>query len=241
MSENLQYGSKGQSWHPEFIHYMSFIANHEVYGGMPDAFGENNKIQWEAPSNRASGKYKDTHHKRREWWRAKAISISISPDSPQWISRTAKIIHPTHQKPCKRCGEVMDLRYCYPSSILLNRLKKLDYINEDFFFDKSEKITDLFSRLYDLFGDQVLTSFPDLLRTNEIQIVELSSHDWLRWLEENYIPKEPKTLSPGAMSNAPDRFDGFHSFNQCCRGKADKGRSKSGASQLCNKYNCTMK
>ncbi|HEY9667089.1 MAG TPA: hypothetical protein V6C91_09800 [Coleofasciculaceae cyanobacterium] len=30
---------------------MEFIANHEVYQGMPDAFTEGNKIQWEAPSN----------------------------------------------------------------------------------------------------------------------------------------------------------------------------------------------
>ena len=28
------------------------------------------------------------------------------------------------------------------------------------------------------------------------------------------------------MSNAPDRLDGFHTFNICCRSKADKGRSK---------------
>jgi Alw26I/Eco31I/Esp3I family type II restriction endonuclease len=46
----------------------------------------------------------------------------------------------------------------------------------------------------------------------------------LSWLENDYIPLEPSILSPGAMSNAPDRFDGFHSFNRCCRGKADSGR-----------------
>jgi Alw26I/Eco31I/Esp3I family type II restriction endonuclease len=28
------------------------------------------------------------------------------------------------------------------------------------------------------------------------------------------------------MSNAPDRFDGFHSFNLCCRGTADTGRHR---------------
>ena len=66
MSKSQQYGSKGQSWDPDFIRYMEFIANHETYRGMPDAFKEENKIQWEAPSNRSSGKYKDTHHKRRE-------------------------------------------------------------------------------------------------------------------------------------------------------------------------------
>ena len=38
---------------------------------------------------------------------------------------------------------------------------------------------------------------------------------------------EPNLLSPGAMSNAPDRFDGFHSFNLCCRSKADTGRNAS--------------
>ena len=34
-------------------------------------------------------------------------------------------------------------------------------------------------------------------------------------------------MSPGAMSNAPDRFDGFHSFNRCCRSTADTGRTAS--------------
>jgi hypothetical protein len=27
------------------------------------------------------------------------------------------------------------------------------------------------------------------------------------------------------MSNAPDRLDGFHSYNLCCRGKQDTGRA----------------
>lgn len=33
-------------------------------------------------------------------------------------------------------------------------------------------------------------------------------------------------LGPGAMSNAPDRLDGFHTYDRCCRPTADKGRSK---------------
>ena len=45
MSESPQYGSKGQSWHPDFIRYMEFIAAHESYSGMPDAFTEGDKIQ----------------------------------------------------------------------------------------------------------------------------------------------------------------------------------------------------
>lgn len=30
-------------------------------------------------------------------------------------------------------------------------------------------------------------------------------------------------LGPGAMSNFPDRYDGFHTYNRCCRKKEDKG------------------
>lgn len=40
-------------------------------------------------------------------------------------------------------------------------------------------------------------------------------------------PNKKGGLSPGAMSNAPDRLDGFHSYNLCCRSKQDTGRHKS--------------
>lgn len=31
-------------------------------------------------------------------------------------------------------------------------------------------------------------------------------------------------LGPGAMSDCPDRLDGFHTYNRCCRSKEDTGR-----------------
>lgn len=44
----------------------------------------------------------------------------------------------------------------------------------------------------------------------------------------DYIyPNKRNTLSPGAMSNAPDRFDGYHTYNLCCRSVQDTGRHKS--------------
>ncbi len=43
----------------------------------------------------------------------------------------------------------------------------------------------------------------------------------------DYIyPNRRGGKSPGAMSNAPDRFDGYHSYNLCCRSKHDTGRHK---------------
>jgi Alw26I/Eco31I/Esp3I family type II restriction endonuclease len=229
MTRNSQYGSQGQVGHPDFIRYMEFIANHETYAGMPDAFKEGNKIQWEAPSNRGSGKYKDTHHKRREWWRRKALSLGIDRESTKWISRTARQIHPTLKKPCKHCGRVIELRYVYPSNILLQRLTKVGYVDESFPIEPFERIADLVTRLVEVLGDSVFSNLPDILRTSEILPPSLDPNleSWLNWIEKEYIPQEPSILSPGAMSNAPDRFDGFHSFNQCCRSTEDKGRSPS--------------
>lgn len=229
MVDEPKYGRKGQEWHPAFIEYMKFIANHEAYKGMPDAFAEGNKIQWEAPSNRKSGKYKDTHHKRREWWRKKANSVGIDANSSHWISRTAKLIHPTKEKPCKLCGRFMDIRYVYPSEPLLKPIKNLSYIDDTFPINFLENIQSLVTRLFNDFGERVFSDLKDILKTKSIAIPQLKPNlqDWINWLEEGYIPLEPSKLSPGAMSNAPDRFDGFHSFNRCCRHKADTGRHKS--------------
>ncbi len=43
----------------------------------------------------------------------------------------------------------------------------------------------------------------------------------------DYIyPNKRNSMSPGAMSNAPDRLDGYHTYNLCCRSKQDTGRHK---------------
>ncbi len=43
----------------------------------------------------------------------------------------------------------------------------------------------------------------------------------------DYIyPNKRSGFSPGAMSNAPDRFEGYHTYNLCCRGVQDTGRHR---------------
>lgn len=156
-----QYGSRGEQWHPNFIEYMNLIANNKAYKGMPDAFKDDGLIQWEAPSNRKAGKYKDTHHKRREWWRQKAKEIGIDPDSgSQWISRTAKLIHPTGKKVCKRCGGSMEIAYCYPNNLLLSRVGKLNYIDEEFDLNPLEPISSLILRLYEAMARRYFSTCP---------------------------------------------------------------------------------
>jgi Alw26I/Eco31I/Esp3I family type II restriction endonuclease len=218
------YGSKGQSWNSTFVEYMKAIVEHPNYAGMPDAVKPDGKIQWEAPSNRGGGLYKDTHHKRRDWWRTKAAAIGLSGQEDKWISRVAKTIHPTGEKPCKRCGQVLRIAYVYPSGMLVSRARKA--FGAGLEPDALEEIGDYIRRLVDVQGALALRLLPSLLRTKTINPPDLGEDlvAWLAWLDDNYIPLEPAMLSPGVMSNAPDRFDGFHSFNRCCRGEADTGR-----------------
>lgn len=213
--------------HPNFVDYVHFIADHENYRGMPDLFKDDGEIQWETPSNRLSGKFKDSHHKRLMWWRDKAIEIGIDPTSSKWISRTAKHIHPTQKKPCSVCGNVMVLNYSYPTLLLLRRIRNLYYYDDTFLLDPNQHILELIINLYQAYGKRALDSLPALLQTSKIEIpnIENSLENWLEWVSQYYVPLESHLLSPGAMSNAPDRLDGFHTYNRCCRSGEDKGRS----------------
>jgi len=219
------YGSKGENWAVEFVKYMKEIVSHPVYKGMPDAIKEDGKVQWEAPSNRSGGKYQFTHQKRREWWQNKAKEVGIDINSDKWISKTAKLIHPTKEKPCKRCGQTLRIAYTYPKKNLIKRIHK--EFGEEFEVSALETITEIVQKALDILGNECIVSFQRILKTSHIDVpnFENDSDSLLLWIEDEYIPSEPSVLSPGVMSNAPDRFDGFHSFNLCCRGKADKGRS----------------
>jgi Alw26I/Eco31I/Esp3I family type II restriction endonuclease len=116
----------------------------------------------------------------------------------------------------------------YPRDLLLNRIRKLSYVESDFKLDRLEHIAALIGRLHAQYSRKILADMPLVVQASGVnpptQFDSLA--DCLSWIETQYIPAEPSVLSPGAMSNAPDRFDGFHSFNLCCRGVADTGRHK---------------
>jgi len=214
--------------HEKFVEYTKAIVEDPAFAGMPDVLGKKNSIQWEAPSNRSGGQFQYTHRDRLAWWKAKAKSIGINSDENNWISRTAKTIHPTKKKPCKNCGAELYIAYRYPKKTLADRIKKLPFVPPVFEVSPIEDICDLVDRMHASFGDQVFSALPKILLTSSISVPEISPtvEAWKEYLLKDYIPHEPATLSPGAMSNAPDRLDGFHSFNRCCRGTSDKGRTK---------------
>ena len=196
---------------------------------MPDLRHDDGTIQWEAPSNRGSGAFQFSHDKRYQWWVEKAAEVGISTDEDKWISKVAKKIHPTKLHPCKVCGRVMDIRYCYLSSNFMKRVEKLPFFDGAIEMDEITHILDFITAFVDTYGEKAYRALPGLLKCTQVKTFPNLPNDltaWTTWIEQNYIPNEPSMLGPGAMSNAPDRLDGFHTFNRCCRSSADKGRSK---------------
>ena len=164
--------------HPIFIKYTKMIANHSAYSGMPDILNNKGGIQWAAPSNRSSGKFKETHIKRKGWWEAKAAKVGISTDESAWISKVAKLIHPTKKKPCRVCGKIMSIQYIYLNSFIIKRL-----IKEGFTEGKVEQSD--------------LTPFPLFLKSST---EALSSSSCLRQCGHHVAQKKIIDLSPSRNS-----------------------------------------
>lgn len=125
-----------------FLQYEEEIVNDPVYAGMPDLRHDDGTIQWEAPSNRGSGVFQFSHDKRYQWWINKASEVGINTSEDKWISKVAKKIHPTKLHPCKVCGRIMDIRYCYLSANFMKRVKKLPFYDEQVDMDEITHITD---------------------------------------------------------------------------------------------------
>ncbi len=204
---------------------MRKIVKHPNYKEMPWAIDDEKKIRWNAPSHRPpGGPWSNLHDERLEWWKTKAKELDI-PMTGNWISKVAKRIHPFGSKPCQICGIVRRLNYEYPTIRTLNKINQIDGIGIPFEYRDFLTIEQIAIEIDKQTGIEGLTKLCAILGipdkySKSIQI-------FLDYVYGNYVPSEPKgILSPGAMSNAPDRLDGFHTFNICCRDTQDTGRNK---------------
>lgn len=203
---------------------MYRIVDHPNYAGMPCTVDDEGKIDWTIPSNRSKGsKNWDGNARRREWWREKAASEGI-PDEGEWLSKTAKRIHPFGEKPCQTCGRVMKLSYSYPTGRTIERLNR--YLPDD------SQVADADLLTVDEVIDHAMRELGDAGAVEAIKgslprLEDVQTLDELRSaVTERLVRGEARGwLSPGAMSNAPDRLDGFHTYNLCCRQSHDTGRS----------------
>jgi Alw26I/Eco31I/Esp3I family type II restriction endonuclease len=202
---------------------MYRIVEDRAYAGMPCTTDDEGKIDWSIPSNRKSGsKNWNGNALRREWWRKRAL-IEGTADEANWLSATAKKIHPLKKKPCQTCGRWMSLAYVYPSARFLDYVNALlpghGQLERDDFLDIFEIAEHLEAELgFEDARTAMAKKFPEIVLARDLDELK-------KILESQTVPREPRALGPGAMSNAPDRLDGFHSYNRCCRSRHDTGRS----------------
>lgn len=196
-------------WSKEFIEYMEYIAKHPNYDGLPEKYKEDGSVRWVVAGNSVLGK------KRGEWWDKKVEQFHTSNKA-----EVARLIHPKElngMKPCQTCGKELSIFYVYPSKTTLNQLNKVSNLE---FESYDLTISEIFEILFEEIGVEVYSSFKKIFKIPDD--IKNSKEDIL-----DYIHSHPgRKLSPGVMSNAPDRFDGFHTYNACCRSKEDTGRHK---------------
>lgn len=202
-------------WHSNFIKYMLEIVSHPNYNGLPVIIKSDGMPQWLATAKSSIGQG------RIEWANHKANQLGI-PIGSGSFAKVMYEVHPTKMKACQICGASMSIRYIYPNvnfgKALIKRFD-IDIDVYDSIYNIWDKIIERgyeVSDLVDFINNKFMTSFSSSATKEEVVAdceklcrIDGKSH-----------------LGPGAMSNFPDRFDGFHSYNRCHRATEDKGRSK---------------
>lgn len=205
-----------RKWHPRFIKYMDSIVNHPNYEGFMINTKADGSYRWIATAKSETGRARISECERIARKLGFPIQAGVYAD-------VMLAIHPTKWKVCQTCGRAMSLYYHYPNALFLKAL------NEEFNsnFSDCDHISDIWDGLKnDGFKKNRIASFivkkgkldldPNIAEKDEI----------IDALEYACRKGGKKCLGPGAMSNFPDRYDGFHTYNRCCRASQDKGRSK---------------
>lgn len=198
-------------WHPRFKKYMEFIVNHPNYAGMPHPFKRDGSVRWVVTANSRIGQ------ERREWWDEKREELGIEKKGP-WLSKTARANHPTGSKPCQICGREMKLDYVYPRRGTISQLNNIRDLTTQFKYDDLLTVGEVLDEIFQILGRNAFREVAKIFKIP--QNVEKSKENYRTYILKN----RKRKLSPGAMSDAPDRLDGFHSYNLCCRKIQDLGR-----------------
>nr|AAS09914.1 BsmBI restriction endonuclease [Geobacillus stearothermophilus] len=209
--------------HQNYIDYMHFIVNHKNYSGMPNAIGEDGRINWQVSSGKTTSFY-EYYQARFEWWEKKADELNLpgTGNSNKRFSLAARLIHPTGQRPCRLCGKYQYVGYMYVSHNLYKRWSKITG-REDLFF-KKQNIIEAANIFKSIMGEQALI--------NELTTIFPERKDYFNrlpniedfFVSSSHIKNNGNYISPGFMANPPDRLDGFHDYGICCRKEKDPGR-----------------
>lgn len=198
-----------RTWHPDFVSYMKFIVAHKSYEGMPEPYKEDGSIRWVVSGDSELGRRRD------KWWMKK-----VKEQKAINKAEVARAIHPKELgglKPCQICGRKLSIYYVYPNVNTLKRLNNLFHSNYSSF---ENTIGEILQGEFGEKGNSVFELTKELFDIPEDLPQDLDA--FVAFILENRVSR----LSPGVMSNPPDRFDGFHTYNACCRSKEDTGRHK---------------
>lgn len=194
--------------HKNYEAYKRMIMNTPAYRGLLQVDARFGKFNWLGPLNTPKGKA------RRAWWNKQCQIHNIDINQKGCYSKIAYAIHPTKKHVCQCCGKELSLDNVYPhipicknlNMILGTHFKQTDYTIEEIVneFCNTQETIDAISAL-----------FKGAKGYDKTQLIS-----YIKGTGDTY-------LSPGAMSNSPDRFDGYHSYGLCCRKKKDTGRHDS--------------
>jgi Alw26I/Eco31I/Esp3I family type II restriction endonuclease len=197
-----------RTWHENFVSYTEMIVAHPNYKGLFfERKAEDNRVKWVVAGKSDNGQL------RRQWWDEQCKKADIQIEAGCY-AKIAVALHPTKKHICQICGKALSIEYVYPNK---NTLKVL---NEKLKADIKPYSLTIFE-IVEKYGS-TSAGIKNIKSVFKIgKCIETKSE------LGDYIFNHCQTrLSPGVMSNSPDRFDGFHSDGNCCRGISDKGRHK---------------
>jgi len=203
-----------RTWNIKFLKYTEFIVKHQNYKGLYFERGNDGNVKWVITGKSENGK------KRREWWDKQCTTHKIKIEAGCY-AKIALRIHPTKLHTCQICGTELSIEYVYPNKRTLKSIEKIfTKTFEPFKKDVFEIIVELVKSNNDVEKIKSIFNIDKTKRLSKKQLEE--------YIRLNIVDTFSKgLLSPGVMSNSPDRFDGYHSDGACCRHKSDKGRHKS--------------
>lgn len=201
--------------HPNGLKYQEHIANHPNYKGMPLKRKNDETIKWVATIKTKGGK------ERVEFWEQKRQELEIEANhvlEPGFRQKVAFANHPTKIHICFFSGSELYIDYRYPSP------NRIDLLNKAYDQDLKYYDLDIYETTNLLFDVDGCRRFCNIFKINK----EFNNVDELLGiLKEDYVDVEYSPfVSPGVMSNSPDRFDGYHSYNNDVRAITDTGRYK---------------
>lgn len=203
-----------KNWDNKFKEYMERIVSHPNYSGLTIKRNKNGDLKWLATKKTKVGA------ERIKWIEEKAKEMNIDTTKP-YFSKVMIEVHPWKSKVCQICGQSMSLRYIYPNKNFVKKLvKKYGYVPDD--FDNIEDINQHFKNIG--LDEEDIKKLYKKEMSLQFDIDTIDLDEMINRIEEMCRKGEKKTFGPGAMSNFPDRFDGYHSYNRCCRKEEDTGR-----------------